>query len=321
MTTRSIVHRAILATAIAGITLLGNLASAAAPMVKTPAPGFFRVMLGDFEITVLSDGTVELPVEKLLKAAPGHVEKALAKSFLKTPLETSVNAYLVNTGRKLVLIDTGAGGLFGPTLGKLVANLKASGYEPEQIDEIYITHMHADHVGGLAAAGLVVFPNAIVRADKRDADYWLSEANLQNAPAANKGFFQGAMASLGPYVTSNHFKPFDANEELTPGVKSYASHGHTVGHTSYLIESKGQKLVLMGDLIHVGAVQLAEPGITIAFDMDARAAAAQRERAFASAAKEGTLVGTAHLQFPGLGHVRASGKSYQWIPVNYTQMH
>jgi len=89
-------------------------------------------MLGDFEITALSDGTVELPVDKLLTGAkPGQVQKALQRSYLSAPLETSVNGYLVNTGAKLVLIDTGGAGLFGPTLGKLLANLKASGYQPE----------------------------------------------------------------------------------------------------------------------------------------------------------------------------------------------
>ena len=117
-------------------------------MAKTMAPGFYRMMLGDFEITALSDGTVNLPVDKILTGIkPAEVNKALAKQGLKAPLETSVNGYLVNTGEKLVLIDAGASNLFGPTLGKLVANLKAAGYTPEQVDEIYITHLHPDHVG------------------------------------------------------------------------------------------------------------------------------------------------------------------------------
>ena len=115
-------------------------------------------------------------------------------------METSVNGYLINTGSKLVLIDTGAAGLFGPTLGDLVANLKASGYQPEQIDEIYITHMHPDHVGGLMTGGAVAFPNATLRMDKADADFWLSEANMKAAPKDSQGFFQGAMASVNPYA-------------------------------------------------------------------------------------------------------------------------
>jgi len=300
-------------------SLLAPIAQAAAPQVKTQAPGYYRVMLGDFEVTALSDGTVALPVDKLLtNTTPGQVDKALKRDFLKAPLDTSVNGYLINTGSKLVLIDTGAASLFGPTLGNLLANLKAAGYQPEQVDEIYITHMHADHVGGLMAGDKPAFPNAIVRADQHDADFWLSAANLERAPAEMKGFFQGAQASLNPYVTAGKFKPFDGSTELVPGIKAVAAHGHTPGHSTYLVESQGQKLVLWGDLMHVAAVQFANPSVTIQFDTDSKAAAVQRKKAYAEAAKQGYLVGSAHLSFPGLGHLRAEGKGYAFVPVNYS---
>jgi glyoxylase-like metal-dependent hydrolase (beta-lactamase superfamily II) len=308
--------------ATAGLSLIPSASAvAAAPLVKTSAPGYFRMMLGDFEITALSDGTVDLPVDKLLThTTPAKVDKALARSYLKSPLETSVNAYLVNTGSKLVLIDTGAAGLFGPTLGRLMTSLKASGYQPEQIDEIYITHMHPDHVGGLMADGKMAFPNATVRADKRDADYWLSQQNLDKAPAESKGFFQGAMASLNPYVAAQRFSPFEGDTDLVPGIKAVATPGHTAGHSSYIIESRGQKLEIWGDLIHVAAVQFDDPSVTIAFDSDSTSAEAQRKRAFADAAKGGYLVAGSHLQFPGIGHVREQGKSFTWVPVNYTNL-
>ena len=304
--------------ATSALVLFGS-AHAAAPQVKTQAPGFYRVMLGDFEVTALSDGTVALPVDKLLTGTTAaKTQKTLARSFLKAPLDTSVNGYLVNTGSKLVLIDTGAAGLFGPTLGNLIANLKAAGYQPEQVDEIYITHMHADHVGGLMAADKLAFPNATVRADKHDADFWLSQANLDKAPADAKGFFQGAMASLNPYVAAGKFKAFEGDTELVPGVKAVATPGHTPGHSIYKVESKGQTLVLWGDLMHVAAVQFAEPGVTIQFDTDSKSAAMQRKRAYADAAKQGYMVGSAHISFPGLGHLRAQGKGYEWLPVNYS---
>lgn len=293
-------------------------AVAAAPMVQTQAPGFYRMMLGDFEVTALNDGTISLDVAKLLAEPAAKTDAALKKSFEASPLETSTNAFLVNTGTKLVLIDTGAGTLFGPTLGKLIANLRAAGYAPEQVDDIFITHMHPDHVGGLAANGALVFPNATLHADRRDADFWLSQANLDKAPADAKGFFQGAMASVNPYVTAGRFKPFDADAELVPGVRSLASHGHTAGHTSYLVESKGQKLVVVGDLIHVGAVQFDDPAVTIAFDSDAKAAAASRRKVFGEVAADGALVAAAHLQFPGIGHLQAAGKAWRWVPVNYS---
>ncbi len=292
---------------------------AAAPIAKGQAPGFYQMMLGDFEVTVLSDGTADLTVGKLLThTTPAKVAAALKRSYLKDPVQTSVNGFLVNTGSKLVLIDTGAGNLFGPTLGNLPANLKAAGYQPEQVDEIYITHLHADHIGNLMAGDKMVFPNAVVRADKRDADYWLSQANLDKAPEEMKGFFKGAMASLNPYVAAGKFKPFDGSTELVPGVRALASHGHTPGHTTYVVESKGEKLVLIGDLIHVAAVQFPDPTVTIQFDSDSKAALAQRQKAFAAAAKGGYWVGAAHIAFPGIGHIQAAGKGYSWLPANYS---
>lgn len=312
-------QRALLAAALAA-TALAPLAQAAAPQVKTPAPGYARVMLGDFEITPLSDGTADLPMDQLLKQKAETTRATLDKSFLKLPLETSTNAFLVNTGSKLVLVDTGAGAFFGPTLGKLLNNLKASGYKPEQVDEIYITHFHPDHVGGLSSDGKRVFPNAVLRAGKADADFWLNPANEAKAPADKKNFFTAAQASVNPYVQAGKFKTIDADGELVTGITALAAPGHTPGHTIYLVQSRGQKLLLIGDLIHVAAVQMDSPQVTIGFDSDEKTAAASRKKNFDQAAKEGELVAGAHLQFPGLGHLQVQGKGYRWVPVNYTQV-
>ena len=291
---------------------------AAAPMQKSPAPGFYRMMVGDFEVTVLSDGTVALPMGSLLtNTAPGDVKNAFARSFVKDPVETSVNTFLVNTGTQLVMIDAGAGKLFGPTLGNLIANMKAAGYQPEQVDEIYITHMHGDHVGGLIG-DKTAFPNAIVRADKRDADYWLSKENMNKAPADAKDFFEGAMMSINPYAEAGRFKPFSGDTELVPGVRSISTYGHTPGHSIYSVESKGERLVLWGDLMHVAAVQFAKPSVTIKFDTDSKAAMAQRQKAFADAAAKGYWIGATHLSFPGVGHLRKDGRGYTFVPANYS---
>jgi glyoxylase-like metal-dependent hydrolase (beta-lactamase superfamily II) len=292
-------------------------AEAAAPMVKTQAPGYYRMMLGDFEVTALSDGTVKLPVDQLLKESPDRTKTLLSKAFEAAPLDTSVNAFLINTGSKLILIDTGAAGLFGPTLGNLVSNLKAAGYQPEQVDEIYITHMHPDHVGGLMSGGVMAFPNAIVRADQKDADFWLSQDHLDKAAQADKGFYQGAMASVEPYIKAGHFKAFDGNGELSPGITSISTYGHTAGHTSYLVQSKGEKLLVIGDLIHVAAVQMVDPSVTIGFDSDTKSAAIERLKTFKEAAKDGEWIAAAHLSFPGIGHLRANAKGFEFIPVNY----
>jgi glyoxylase-like metal-dependent hydrolase (beta-lactamase superfamily II) len=307
-----------LAALTAGVSVVSAPALADAPMAKSAAPGYYRVMLGDFEVTALSDGILILPVEKLLtNTKPEKTLKALQKYHLSTPTTTSVNGYLINTGSKLVLIDTGAATLFGPTAGRLANSLKAAGYTPEQVDEVYITHMHGDHVGGLMNGDQLAFPNAIVRADQHDADFWLSQANMDKAPAEAKGAFQGAMASINPYVKAGKFKTFNGDTELVPGIKAIAARGHTPGHSVYAVESKGQKLMLWGDLMHVAAVQFENPTVTISFDSDSKAAMAQRLKAYADAAKQGYMVGATHLSFPGLGYVRKEGKAYAWVPVNY----
>lgn len=293
-------------------------AYAQVPMVKTSAPAFYRVMLGKYEVTAISDGTVALPMTKLMtNTSEEKTLHALKEQHLHSPVATSVNAYLINTGSKLVLIDTGAAGLFGPTLGRLIKNMKASGYSPEQVDEVYITHMHGDHAGGLMTGDKMTFPNATLRADQHDADFWLSTANMEKAPAEAKGTFQGAMMSFNPYVKAGKFKPFNGNTELVSGIKAIASYGHTPGHTVYAIESEGKKLMLWGDLMHLAAVQFNNPSVTISFDSDSKKAAAERLRAYKDAAKNGYMVGATHLSFPGLGYLRSEGKKFVFIPLNF----
>ena len=298
---------AALIAAVAFATIAAAPVQAAAPMVRTQAPGYFRMMLGDFEVTALSDGFFDLPVDKVLKQPADKTAAALARQFLKSPVETSVNAFLVNTGAKLVLIDTGTGGLDGPTAGSLMANLRAAGYSPEQVDDIFITHDHADHCGGLTHAGVALFPNATVHAGRGDV------AHYTDAAAGDKDAF----ASMAPYVAAHRFMPIDGDVEVVPGIKAWATNGHTSGHTSYVVESRGEKLIVVGDLIHVAAVQFDDPSVTVSFDADGKSAEAARMKVFGQAAKDGALIAAAHLQFPGIGHLRVDGKGFDYLPVNY----
>jgi glyoxylase-like metal-dependent hydrolase (beta-lactamase superfamily II) len=300
---------AALALAFATTTAL-----AAGPQLKGQAPGWYRLQLGDFEITALNDGTLDLPVDKLLQQPAAKTIKALQHRYLGVPLETSVNAYLVNTGTKLVLVDAGAASLFGPTLGRLLANLKAAGYAPEQVDEIVITHMHGDHIGG---ASSTAFPNATLRIDKRDADHWLSPEQIAKGGAGA----QAIAALVKGFADGGRFKPFEgspAGVEIVPGVKAFPAYGHTPGHSNYVAESQGQKMMFWGDLMHVAAVQFPDPSVTIQFDSDPKAAAPERAKAYAAAARDGYYVAVTHVSFPGIGRLRADGKGYDWLPVNYS---
>ncbi|MBI3346293.1 MAG: MBL fold metallo-hydrolase [Burkholderiales bacterium] len=305
------------ALALAVMSSLSTPALAAGPQLKGQAPGWYRLQLGDFEITALSDGTLDLPVDKLLQQPAPNTLKALQHAYLGVPLETSVNAYIVNTGSKVILVDTGAAGLFGPTAGRMLANFKASGYAPEQVDEIVITHLHGDHIGGAGTPdGKATFPNATLRMDKQESDYWLAPEQVAKGDGA-----KAIAAIVKAYADAGRFKPFAgsaAGVEIVPGFKALPAYGHTPGHSNYVAESKGQKMMFWGDLMHVAAVQFAEPAVTIQFDSDPKAAAPAREKAYAAAAKDGYYVAVTHVSFPGIGKLRVDGKGYDWLPVNYS---
>ncbi len=316
--TRAVAVTSCLASAVVASFCL-SAAYAAAPSVKSQAPGYYRMALGTFEITTINDGTLALNADQLLtNIKAGEAQTLLQRQFLKSPVETSIDTFLINTGSKLVLVDTGAGALVGPTGGKFLANLQAAGYKPEQIDDVVITHMHGDHIGGLTVNGQRVFPNAVVHADKHDADVWLSKAEMDKAPAPAKGSFQAAMGMFQPYIDAKKFETFEGTATIVPGITTHSSHGHTPGHTTYIVESGGEKLALWGDLLHVAAVQFPQPGVTIQFDSDSKAAEAAREKALTDAASGGYWVGIAHVPFPGIGHVRKEGSGYAWVPVNYS---
>ena len=174
-------------------------AGAQTAMSNSEPPGWYRMRLGQFEITALHDGTLQLPADKVFtKISSARIGSLLARAYLPNDVTLTVNAFLVNTGTKLVLIDTGTGTspMFGPKLGSLLANLRASGYSPEQVDEIYVTHMHTDHIGGLTRDGQASFSNATVRANVREADFYLSQSRMNALPPEEREDFESAMADV-----------------------------------------------------------------------------------------------------------------------------
>jgi glyoxylase-like metal-dependent hydrolase (beta-lactamase superfamily II) len=291
----------------------------AAPVVKPQVPGYYRQKLGSFEVTALSDGTAELPFTDLLARIPKEEIKAsLERHYLHDPVETSFNAFLINTGTHLVLIDTGAGTLFGPTLGKMNDNLRAAGYKPEDVNAVLITHLHPDHVGGISFEHERVFSNADVYVDAREVDEWLNEDKRNAASKEMQGFYDGARLSLAPYRLRARVREFKGDTQIVPGVRALSTYGHTPGHTVYEVTSGGATMLVIGDLIHQAAIQFEQPGVTIRFDSDQDAAAAQRRKVWEQAARHGYLIAAAHISFPGLGRVRAEGSAFRWLPVSYT---
>jgi glyoxylase-like metal-dependent hydrolase (beta-lactamase superfamily II) len=293
-------------------------AFAAAPQVRTQGPGFYRMMLGEVEITALLDGTHPFPVDTVMTGiSPQAALADLSRDGLALPLQGSINAFLVNTGTALILVDSGAGALYGDCCGKLLANLRAAGYTPGQVDQVVLTHLHKDHVGGIIANGKPAFPHAVLRVDRREAGYWLDAANKATAPAFLASFFDSARAATAPYVAAHRFEPFASGDQLAPGIRATTTRGHTEGHTTFTVTSHGQTLLLWGDIVHVAAIQLQHPGATVKYDSDAAAAETSRRALLERAASEHLLVGAAHIAFPGLGHIRRNGAGYDWIPVNY----
>ncbi|WP_440134674.1 MBL fold metallo-hydrolase [Chitinophaga sancti] len=301
------------------MTVASQLTFAQDTMKVLAQPSSYHMMLGDIEIIAFSDGSIPLDLNKVLtNTQAGELKKLTAQNFQSLIVEASVNAYLVKTDGKLILIDAGTAELYGPTLGHLPANMIRAGYQPEQIDAVLITHIHTDHTGGLMDGARMVFPNAEIYVSKTEADYWLGDDNYKNAPARLKKYFDEARLKMLPYLKAGKIKTFTYGKELFPGILPVASPGHTPGHSFYQLSSKGEKILFWGDIMHSAAVQFADPAVTIVFDVDPVAAAQSRKKAYKDAAKQGYWIAADHISFPGIGHIRKAGNGYRWYPINYT---
>lgn len=312
--------RSFLIPLLATLLLAAAPGHAAAPKQDKQAPGYYRLLVGTTEVTALYDGYITLDPRLLKGASARDIQGLIARMFQQsTPgVQTAVNAFLINTGEKLVLVDSGAAACFGPTLGGILTNLKAAGYAPEQVDAVLLTHLHGDHACGLRGAdGKAAFPNAEVYASRQDTDYWLDEKTATAAPKGAQGLFAMARDSVAPYVASGHFKTFVPGGKVFGDILSVAAFGHTPGHTAYLIKAGNDSLLLWGDIVHNHASQFVRPEVLIEFDVDSAKAIQTRERLFEEAAREKLWIGGAHLPFPGIGHVRKDSGGFAWVPVEY----
>ncbi|MFG1466388.1 MBL fold metallo-hydrolase [Xanthobacter sp. DSM 24535] len=279
----------------------------------------YRFAIGDVRVIALSDGSVPQDLHNLLqRTTPARIDALLARNFQTNPVEASINAYLVELPGRLVLIDTGSGELFGPSAGgKLVDSLRRAGVGPEQVTDILLTHIHSDHAGGLVRGGQRVFTNAVVHVGKADLDYFADPTNAERTHYDHQHFDVAALV-MKPYLDAGKVIPITKDGAVLPGIIATFHAGHTPGSAFYTLESKGESIVFVGDIVHSAAVQFPSVATTITYDQDANRAATVRADAFGRFARERTLIAVPHMPFPGVGHVQADGAGFAWVPVTYT---
>jgi glyoxylase-like metal-dependent hydrolase (beta-lactamase superfamily II) len=284
------------------------------------APGFYRFFVGRFEVTALLDGTHPFPSDKVAVGANlVEVTGALKRAFLPLRFEGMINAFLVNMDGRLMLVDAGAGNLYGTQGGGLRQAILAAGYTPDKVSDVFLTHLHEDHAGGLMLDGKALFPNAVVHLARREAAFWLDDRHKAEVNDLLKPFFPAVQKVVAPYQAAGRLKLFDEGIALLPGLTPIAAPGHTPGHTAYLLQDGGQSLLFWGDTVHMAPVQFSHPEVAIRYDWNVPMAVASHRMLLGRAAAAGWLVAGAHISFPGIGHLRADGKAgYDWLPANYT---
>jgi glyoxylase-like metal-dependent hydrolase (beta-lactamase superfamily II) len=307
-------RRRLIASTVAAASLAATPAFARAPLAGNQGISVHRMKLGEFEVTTLLDGYIDVPPAVLL-GDQELIKQLLANAGLGMgAVRLPVNSFVVNTGEKLVMIDAGGARLLGPTAGRLPQALAQAGIEPGQIDEVYITHMHGDHLHGtVTPEGARMFPNATLRIAKLDVDYWGSAAEEAKVPENQKGRFVAAKRAIAAY--GDRLVPFELGAELTPGIRSVPAAGHTPGHSCYMVQSGAARLLLLGDAMHVAPVQFPRPEITVGFDWSQPQARAARRELFEMAARENILIGAVHVAFPGIGRLRTAGAGFAFDPI------
>lgn len=323
------------ATGLAGAGLLpSRFAAASSPaeqkvaapadaQVASPAraiPSAYRYKVGDITVTAIADGLRTIPMpEGFVRNAPREqVNAALETAFLK-PDEVSIpfNVLLLEIGGKRILVDTGNGptkGAPNAPVGLLAGTLAQLGIAPASIDEVVISHFHADHINGLLnAEGQSAFPNARVRVPQAEWAFWMDESEMGRAPERLKGVFANAQRVFKPLLPQ--VETYGWEKELASGLLAVGTPGHTPGHTSFELSSGDERLFIQSDVTNIPALFVANPGWHVMFDMDAAAAEQVRRKVYNRLADERMAVAGYHFPFPGAAHVARAGEGFRYVPV------
>ena len=196
-----------------------------------------RLKIGKVDVIAVNDGAASFDVLSVLAKDKRVVAaKLMAKSYVKSPVEASVNAYIILLGGRTILVDAGTGELFGPKLGKLPDSFRAAGVTSESITDVLLTHIHPDHSGGLAVGENKIFPNATIHVNKKELEFWTDRSTREKYPEPTKTFFGQVAPTVGPYITSGQVKTFEGGIQIFRGIRSLPAYGHPPGHTYYALE-------------------------------------------------------------------------------------
>jgi glyoxylase-like metal-dependent hydrolase (beta-lactamase superfamily II) len=262
--------------------------------------------IGDSQVSVLSEEQRNGRVDALAGVTPEMIRTYLPDSVYPS----AVNAFLIRTPDKNILVDAGYG-------RKLFDNMQSLGVSAEDVHIILLTHMHADHIGGLLRDERAAFPKAELYLPQPEYDYWMSDQAMQASPDRRNGFLQ-ARKVLSSYKDKLHlFVPDDidaanAPSTLLPGVRGVAAYGHTPGHTAYLIESEGAHLLIWGDLTHAMRIQMPCPDVTYARDANPAQSIETRKRILSYVAEKNIPIAGMHIAFPGIGDVIPTGNGGEY---------